>query len=125
MVFCAPFLNGKPQLEAKGGKLTIIKDGNGIKFLNNVDQISFSGKYAAETGQIVWYVTERAVFKLEKGKVVLKEIAPGVDLQKDVLAHMEFAPVIADDLKPMDAAIFNDEPMRKNNPDIFPYFPKK
>jgi len=73
----------------------------------------------------VFYVTERAVFKLENGKVVLKEIAPGVDLQKDVLAQMEFAPAIADDLKTMDTAIFKPEKMTKNNPDIFKYFTKK
>ena len=82
-----------------------------MPLLKQVDQITFSGKYASETGQNVFYVTERAVFKLENGKVVLKEVAPGVDLQKDVLAHMEFAPVIADDLKPMDSAIFRPEKM--------------
>ncbi len=122
VVFCAPFVNGKPKLEIKDGKLTIVKDGTGKKFLKKVDQITFSGKYANETGQNVFYVTERAVFKLENGKVVLKEIAPGVDLQKDVLAHMDFAPVIADDLKNMDAAIFKPERMVQNNPTIFKYF---
>jgi propionate CoA-transferase len=125
VVFCAPFMNGKPQIEMKDGKLNIIKDGAGRKFLKKVDQITFSGKYATETKQNVLYVTERAVFKLENGKVVLKEIAPGIDLQKDVLAQMDFAPVIADDLKTMDAAIFKPEKMLKNNPDIFPGFPKK
>jgi propionate CoA-transferase len=122
VVFCAPFMNVKPKIEMKDGKLTIVKDGAGKKFLKQVDQITFSGKYAAETGQKVFYVTERAVFKLENGKVVLKEIAPGIDLQKDVLAQMEFAPVIADDLKTMDAAIFKPEKMIENNPAIFSSF---
>ena len=122
VVFCAPFTNGKPKIEMKDGKLNIIKDGEGIKFLKKVDQITFSGKYASETGQKVFYVTERAVFKLENGKVVLKEVAPGIDMQKDVLAHMEFTPVIADDLKLMDSAIFRPEKMTQHNPKIFPYF---
>lgn len=126
VVFCAPFMNGKPTIEMKDGKLNIIKDGPGRKFLKKVDQITFSGKYASETKQNVTYVTERAVFKLENGKVVLKEIAPGIDLQKDVLAQMDFAPVIADDLKPMDAAIFRPEKMRQNNPRIYDdFFEKK
>ena len=56
-------------------------------------QISFSSEFAAQKGQQVFYVTERAVFKLENRKVVLTEIAQGVDLQKDILAHMEFTPV--------------------------------
>lgn len=125
VIFCAPFMNGKPKIEMKDGKLKIIKDGTGIKFLKKVDQITFSGKYASEMGQYVLYVTERAVFKLENGKVVLKEIAPGIDLQKDILANMEFAPVIDPNLKTMDPAIFKPEKMTDNNPDIFPYFPKK
>jgi propionate CoA-transferase len=122
VVFCAPFMNGKPEIEAQDGKLTIVKDGAGKKFLNHVGQISFSGRYANETGQKVIYVTERAVFRLENGKVMLIEIAPGVDLQKDVLAQMEFAPAIADNLKTMDSAIFKPEKMIRNNPAIFSDF---
>jgi propionate CoA-transferase len=119
VVFCAPFMNGKPQIEMKDGKLSIIKDGPGRKFLKKVDQITFSGQYSASTGQKVVYVTERAVFKLIDGKVTLTEIAPGIDLQKDILAQMDFAPVIADDLKTMDPAIFKPEKMKANNPDYF------
>ena len=67
--------------------------------------------YANETGQKVLYITERAVFKLIDGKLTLIEIAPGVDLQKDVLDQMEFKPYIAEDLKLMDARLFTDEVM--------------
>ena len=85
-------------------------------------QISFSGKFATETGQQVLYITERAVFKLENGKMVLTEIAPGIDLQKDVLAQMEFTPEIATNLKTMDAAIFKPEVIMQNNPTLFSQF---
>jgi propionate CoA-transferase len=122
VVFCAPFMNGKPQIEMKDGKLNIIKDGPGRKFLKKVDQITFSGKYSAETGQKVVYVTERAVFKLIDGKVTLMEIAPGIDLQKDVLAQMDFVPVIDPNLTTMDSAIFKPERMLDNNPDFFTDF---
>lgn len=125
VVFCAPFMNGKPKIEMKDGTLKIVEDGKGVKFLKKVDQITFSGKYAAEMGQNVVYVTERAVFKLENGKVVLKEIAPGIDLQKDVLDKMEFAPVVDPNLKTMDPAIFKPEKMTETNPGIFTGFKKK
>lgn len=122
VVFCAPFMNGKPKIEMKDGKLKILQDGTGRKFLKKVDQITFSGQYAAETGQKVVYVTERAVFKLENGKVVLKEIAPGIDLEKDILAQMDFAPVVDPNLTTMDPAIFKPEKMSENNPRYFADF---
>ena len=58
----------------------------------------------------------------KNGKMVLTKIAPGIDLQKDVLAQMEFAPVIAHDLKTMDPAIFKPEKMTANNPALFSHF---
>ena len=85
-------------------------------------QITFSGQYACERGQKVIYVTERAVFNLVDGNVVLTEIAPGIDLQKDVLLQMEFEPGISENLKIMDAAIFKPEKMTTTNPSIFQYF---
>ncbi len=75
------------------------------------EQISFSGEYAAEKEQEVIYVTERAVFRLTKEGPELVEIAPGIDLQKDVLDKMAFAPKVADNLKEMDASIFSPGPM--------------
>lgn len=90
------------------GKLVITDQGKGPKFLEQVQQVSFSGEYATENGQRVLYITERAVFDLHEGKVRLIEIAPGIDLQTDVLDQMAFKPLISDDLKVMDPAIFNE-----------------
>ena len=109
--FCGTFTAGKAEYEIKDGKLNIIKDADGIKFVNTVEQITFSGEYAAETNRNVLYLTERAVFKLTREGIVLVEIAPGVDLEKHILAKMEFKPIIAKDLKTMDLRIFDDKSM--------------
>ena len=76
-----------------------------------VEQITFSGNYAKEKKQNVLYVTERAVFELREEGVTLIEVAPGIDLQKDILNFMDFKPIIAKDLKEMDARIFREETM--------------
>lgn len=104
-VFCGSF-NAGAELAIRDGKLVIEKEGKIPKFLQQVDQITFSGKYAASIGQRVMYVTERAVFVLEADGLVLTEIAPGIDLERDVLAHMGFRPRIATPLKTMDAGLF-------------------
>lgn len=80
------------------------------KFVKNVEQITFSAEYARESGQQVMYITERAVFKLTDEGVELTEIAPGYDLQKDILDQMDFTPIMHD-VKTMDPRIFRDEPM--------------
>jgi len=111
VIFVGTFTAGGNKYEIGDGKLKILKEGRNIKFKNNVEQITFSGEYASETGKNILYVTERAVFQLIKGGIKLIEIAPGVDLQKDILDRMEFKPLIADDLKEMDPRIFTDAPM--------------
>ncbi|MBP2641971.1 MAG: carA 3 [Firmicutes bacterium] len=112
VMYCGTFTAGKFQAEIKDGKLNILQEGKNVKFIKNVEQITFSGQYAAEVKQPVLYITERAVFKLSAEGLVLIEIAPGVDLEKDILAFMEFKPVIATDLKLMDERIFRNEPMK-------------
>jgi propionate CoA-transferase len=81
------------------------------KFLDSVEQRTFSGSYAAGAGQPVLYVTERCVFRLTQDGLQLIEIAPGIDLDRDVLAHVGFTPIIDGEPKLMDARIFRDEPM--------------
>lgn len=100
---------GGLEIEVKDGKLNIINEGRAKKFIKQVQQITFSGNYASKKKQNVTYVTERAVFKLVDSKLVLIEIAPGVDLQKDILDQMDFEPVISKDLKLMDAGIFSEK----------------
>jgi propionate CoA-transferase len=108
VVFCGTFTNGA-KYKIADGKLVIVEEGKTRKFLNAVDQITFSGKYARSVDQIVYYVTERAVFKLEKEGMVLIEIAPGIDLQKDVLDQMDFEPILSKKLKLMPAEIFQEK----------------
>ncbi|MFA5904748.1 MAG: CoA-transferase [Desulfobacula sp.] len=122
VVFCGPFTNKGLTIDIQGGKLKILKEGIQKKLVKNVEQITFSGQYACEKGQKVMYVTERACFRLEDGKVILSEIAPGIDLQKDILDQMEFEPVIDKHLKIMDQAIFKPEKMTVTNPAIFRHF---
>jgi propionate CoA-transferase len=78
--------------------------------VSRVEQITFNGTYAAETGQPVLYVTERAVLRLTREGLELIEIAPGIDVERDILARMGFAPIVRDP-KPMDARLFRSEPM--------------
>ena len=109
--FCGTFTAGKSEYEIKNGKLNIIKDGDGVKFVSKVEQITFSGDYANETGQPILYITERAVFQLTPKGIMLIEIAPGVDLEKHIFAKMEFKPLVADKLKTMDERLFKEGPM--------------
>jgi propionate CoA-transferase len=109
VVFCGTFTAGGLDVKVGNGELAIIKEGKNKKFLNKVEQITFSGTYALKVQQPVMYITERAVFRLTAEGMVLTEIAPGIDLKKDVLALMEFEPIIAKNLKVMDVRIFKDE----------------
>jgi propionate CoA-transferase len=110
-IFCGAFTAGGLKVAVGDGKLTIVQEGRAKKFVNAVSHKTFSGEYAGKRGQKVLYVTERAVFEMRPEGLTLTEIAPGVDLKKDVLDQMEFEPVVAKDLKLMDARIFRDEPM--------------
>lgn len=94
LVFCGAFTAGGLEICTESGKLRIVKEGSLRKFVSQVEQISFSASRAQEIQQTVLYVTERAVFRLTDLGLELIEIAPGVDLERDVLAQMEFQPII-------------------------------
>lgn len=111
VVFCGTFTAGGLEVVITDGKLEIVREGRNIKIKESVEQITFSGRYAYETGQIIKYVTERAVFENGPDGVVLTEIAPGVDLEKDIFANMGFRPIISESLKFMDKRIFRPETM--------------
>ncbi|MBZ9685310.1 acyl CoA:acetate/3-ketoacid CoA transferase [Clostridium estertheticum] len=111
VVFCGTFTAGGLKVEIKNEKLNILQEGKANKFIKTVEQITFSGNYAIDVTQPVLYITERAVFELSSKGVVLTEIAPGVDLEKDVLAHMDFKPIISENLAFMDERIFQEKLM--------------
>ena len=110
IVFCGTFaVKGEQQITVDG--LKILSPGKAKKFVNQVEQVTFSGASAIERGQSVYYVTERAVFTLVPDGVMLLEIAPGLDLQHDVLDMMEFRPIISAELKTIDGAVYRDGPL--------------
>lgn len=106
-VIFAGTLVGKAKVKVGDGKLEILEEGTIRKFVDQVGQITFSGRYAP-ADQEVLYVTERAVFKLIGHELTLIEIAPGIDLERDVLDQMGFRPAISPDLKTMDPALFEE-----------------
>lgn len=110
--FTGTFVAGKSDIEVKDGKLKINTDGTIQKFIDHVQQITFSGEQALISKQRVLYITERAVFKLTQAGLELIEIAPGIDLEKDILAKMSFKPIISKNLKLMDERIFQEKLMQ-------------
>jgi propionate CoA-transferase len=110
VIFCGTFTAKGLKVACEDGKLHILNEGSVNKLIKNVEQITFSAKNALHNNQSVLYITERAVFSLSENGLVLQEVAPGIDIEKDILAHMDFAPVIGD-IRVMDARIFQDERM--------------
>ena len=106
MVFGATFTAGGLEVACEEGRLVIKSEGRFRKFVSALQQISYNGRYARERGQTALFVTERAVFRATAGGIELIEIAPGVDLDRDILRHMEFTPQISPQLRDMDARIF-------------------
>ena len=94
VVFCGAFEAKGAEVATGEGRVEVRRPGAIKKFVSEVAQITFSGAQAMRAGQEVVAVTERAVFRLGTEGVVLSEIAPGVDLQRDVLARMDFAPIV-------------------------------
>ncbi|HWL25214.1 MAG TPA: acyl CoA:acetate/3-ketoacid CoA transferase, partial [Ureibacillus sp.] len=115
VVFLGTFTAGGLDVEITNGRLKIISEGKHRKFLKNVKQITFSGKYAREHNQLVYYVTERAVFKLSQEGVELIEYAPGIDIERDILSNMDFMPIISPNLKEMPKELFHHSVMNISN----------
>jgi propionate CoA-transferase len=110
VVFAGTFTAGGLKTAVEDGKLRIVQEGRAHKFVKQVGQVTFSGTYAKETHQPVLFVTERCVFRLTEHGLTLTEIAPGIDIERDILAHMDFAPIVGNVVE-MDGRIFRPEPM--------------
>ena len=110
VVFCSSFTAKGLEIACEQGALHIRREGEVRKFVAGVNQVSYNGELARAKGQTMHYVTERAVFELRPEGPVLTEIAPGIDLERDILAHMDFRPAIAADLQVMDSRLFTPQP---------------
>lgn len=110
VVFLGSFTAGDLDVAVVEGRLLIERDGEHIKFVDEVEHRTFSGPYAAEQGKEVLYITERCVFRLTIEGLELTEVAPGVDIGRDILAKMDFTPIVRQP-KEMDRRIFRSEPM--------------
>jgi len=108
LVFSGTF-NAGAKMRIENGALVIDKEGHTAKFVNRVDQVSFSGVRAKRQGQAATYITERCVIELRGDGLTVTEIAPGIDLDKDVIGQSGASLKVADDVRPMDARLFRPE----------------
>ncbi|HEX7437884.1 MAG TPA: acyl CoA:acetate/3-ketoacid CoA transferase [Caldimonas sp.] len=112
VVFVGTFTTGDLQVRVADGKVHIDSEGTSAKFVREVEHRTFSGERARRLGQSVLYVTERCVFRLaESGGLELIEIAPGIDLERHILAQMDFTPAISPQLRLMEPGLFDEAPM--------------
>ncbi len=109
VVFCGTFDTKGAKLNTGHGALNIERHGAVRKLVNDVEQITFSGSQALAQGQKVVYVSERCVFELQADGLHLIEIAPGVDLKADILDHMDFQPIVANQIANMNSEYFKDK----------------
>jgi acyl CoA:acetate/3-ketoacid CoA transferase len=105
------FFTAGAELEVGSGRLHILKEGRSRKFVRQAEHVTFSGLIARERSQRVTYVTERCVIELEAGALVVREVAPGIDVKRDVLDQADIELRVASDLKTMDAALFSEPPL--------------
>jgi len=115
VLFVGTFSAGDLDVRIEDGRPRIVSEGTAAKFVQAVEHRTFSGAEARRRGQRVLYITERCVFQLANEgaaqRLELIEIAPGIDLERDILARMHFVPLISPQLRLMDAALFSDEPI--------------
>jgi propionate CoA-transferase len=110
LVFVGTFTAGRLHVAIDNGRLRVVQEGKVVKFVDEVEHRSFSGRYSMRRGQPVLYVTERCVFKLTPDGLELVEVAPGIDIERDILARMEFRPIVRNPAI-MDQRIFANGPM--------------
>jgi propionate CoA-transferase len=110
LLFCGYFTAGGLDLRVEDGRLRIAKEGKNRKFVPEVEHVTFSGRRARQLKQDVLYITERCVVRLELEGLTVIEIAPGIDLKRDVLAQADIPLRVSDKLKTMDERIFRPEP---------------
>jgi propionate CoA-transferase len=110
VLFMGTFTTGGIEVAVEDGKVRIVREGKIRKFVNTTDQVTFCSMFAGPKHQEVLYITERCVFKLVGGKLTLIEVAPGIDIEKDILAHMDFTPVVGQ-VAEMDPRLFHKKPM--------------
>jgi propionate CoA-transferase len=108
IIFCGTFTAGGLKIRIEDRGIEILQEGSHKKFVEEVEQITFSGDYAAKKGQKVKFITERAVIERVKEGMVVTEIAPGIDLERHILSQMEFKPLISPKLREMDKRIFQE-----------------
>jgi propionate CoA-transferase len=108
--FLGTFTTGDLEVAVADGKLLIERDGKAKKFVKEVEHRTFSGSFAAQNNREVLYITERCVFQLTKQGLELIEVAPGIDIKRDILDKMDFEPIIRQP-REMDSRIFRVEPM--------------
>jgi propionate CoA-transferase len=110
VVFLGTFTSGGLEIEISDGELEIVREGRFAKFVDEVGQVTFAGPRAGRQGRPVYFVTERCVLALRAEGLELTEVAPGVDIEADILRQLPFEPIVRDP-KPMEKALFHPEPM--------------
>ncbi len=111
LLYCGTLTAGGLDVRIEAGRVRIVQDGRFQKFVANVQHVTFNGRRAAAEGQEVWYFTERCVFRLTGDGIVLVEVAPGVDVERDIRSKVGFPLQVAPDCRPMDARIFRADAM--------------
>lgn len=111
VLFCGQFSAGGTKIGVADGSLRIVQEGRHCKFVEQVQHVTFNGRLARERGQEITYITERAVFQLTPGGLMVTEVAPDVDLERDVVSRMQFRPLVSPSVGAMDARLFRSQPM--------------
>ncbi|HSD52461.1 MAG TPA: CoA-transferase, partial [Candidatus Methylomirabilis sp.] len=111
IVYCGTLTAGGLDIRVGEGRLRILREGRFPKFVATTQHVTFNGPLSAKQGQEVWYITERCVFRLTSDGLLLTEVAPGIDIEKEIQAKVGFSLRVAPDVRPMDRRLFQSQPM--------------